>query len=188
MELLLSFDQDLFFFLNHLPHNALLDALGTGLSAIGTAGVIWLALGIILFLREEKKDHWFFAPIFVSAGASWILVEKIIKPLIARPRPTTEMGAIILGINLTDYSFPSGHATIAWALATVLAHKEPKHKLFFFTLAFLISFSRIYIGKHYPLDVLAGGVLGWGIGWVSIWVEQKFIFHRIRKRNRDSLI
>lgn len=180
MELLLSFDQDLFFFLNHLPHNALLNTLGTGLSAIGTAGVIWLALGVILFLREEKKDHLFFAPILLSAVTSWILVEKIIKPIVARPRPTLEMGAIILGNNLLDFSFPSGHATIAWALATVLAHKEPKYKLFFFILAVLISFSRIYIGKHYPLDVLAGGVLGWGIGSITLLVERNF-FKRYKR-------
>lgn len=168
MDAILRLDSTFFLFLNHLPHNALFNALGTGLSVIGTAGIVWLALGVILFLREEKKDHLFFAPILVSAATSWVLIEKIIKPLIARPRPTLEMGAIILGHDLADFSFPSGHATIAWALATVLAHREPKWKMLFFILAFLISFSRIYIGKHYPLDVIAGGVLGWGIGWLSL--------------------
>lgn len=180
MDAILRFDSTLFLLLNHLPHNALFNALGIGLSAIGTAGIIWLILGVILFLREEKKDHLFFTPILVSAATSWVLVEKIIKPFVARPRPTLEMGAIILGNNLPDFSFPSGHATIAWALATVLAHKEPKYKSFFFILAFLISFSRIYIGKHFPLDVVGGGFLGWGIGWLSLWIEQKVISYRIR--------
>lgn len=164
MDFILSLDQQLFILLNHLPHNALLNALGLGLSAIGTAGIIWLILGGILFLREEKKDHLFFIPILVSAAASWILVEKIIKPFIARPRPTLEMGAIILGNNLADYSFPSGHATIAFAMAVVLSRKEPKWKWIFYTLAVLISLSRIYLGVHYPLDVVFGAFLGWGIG------------------------
>lgn len=180
MGYILFFDTQLFLILNHLPHNALFNALGIGLSAIGTAGIVWLILGVILFLREEKKDHLFFAPILLSAATSWVLVEKIIKPLIARPRPTLEMGAIILGHDLADFSFPSGHATIAWALATVLAHKEPKWKIAFFVLAFLISFSRIYIGKHYPLDVIAGGVLGWGIGMITLALEHRF-FNRHKK-------
>ncbi len=180
MNAILRFDSTFFLLLNHLPHNALFNTFGIGLSAIGTAGIVWIALGVILFFREEKKDHLFFAPILLSAGASWILVEKIIKPFVARPRPTLEMGAIILGLDLADFSFPSGHATIAWALATVLAHKEPKYKLFFFILAFLISFSRIYIGKHYPLDVIAGGVLGWGIGRITLLFKQQF-FKRYKR-------
>jgi len=53
-------------------------------------------------------------------------------------------------------------------MAVVLSHKEPKWKWVFFALAILISFSRIYLGKHYPLDVIAGGVLGWIIGKVSL--------------------
>lgn len=168
MELLLTLDHQLFFFINHLPHTVLLNALGVGLSAIGAAGIIWLILGVILFIREEKRDHLFFAPILASAAASWVLVEKIIKPFIARPRPTLEMGAIILGNNLADYSFPSGHATIAFAMAVVLSRKEPKWKWMFYTLAVLISLSRIYLGVHYPLDVVFGAFLGWGIGITSL--------------------
>ena len=135
-ETLLRIDRQLFLLINHLPHNAFLNALGVGLSAIGTAGIIWLILGGILFLREEKKDHLFFAPIFLSAGASWILVEKIIKPWIARSRPALELGTIIVGDGRTDFSFPSGHATIAWALAVVLSHKEPKWKTVFLSSRF----------------------------------------------------
>ncbi|MBI5620391.1 phosphatase PAP2 family protein [Candidatus Gottesmanbacteria bacterium] len=154
---------------------ALSDTVALAISGVGTAGIIWFVLATVLFLKEEKKDHWFFIPVLAAGGTSWLMVEKIIKPLIARPRPTFEMGAIILGNNLPDYSFPSGHATIAWALATVLAHKEPKWKTFFFILAFLISFSRMYIGKHYPLDVIGGGLLGWGIGRLSIDKTAKYL-------------
>ena len=127
---------------------------------------MWFALGVILFIREEKRDHRFFVPILLTVGASWILVEKIIKPLVARSRPALELGAIIIGDGRTDFSFPSSHATIAWAFVVVLANKEPRWRWLFFTLATLISFSRIYLGKHYPLDVLAGGLIGWGIGQV----------------------
>lgn len=164
MQTLLALDQTLFLFLNHLPHDEFLNTLALVLSGVGTAGLVWFVIGAWLFLREEKKDRWFFAPLLSAGTASWLLVEKVLKPWIARSRPGLEAGAIVLGDGGNGYSFPSGHATIAWAMAVVLSRKEPKWRWIFYLLAILISFSRIYIGKHFPLDVVAGGLLGWGIG------------------------
>jgi len=63
-----------------------------------------------------------------------------------------------------DPSFPSGHTTIAFASATVLTFLQPRLGPALFLLAAAIGFSRIYVGVHYPLDVLGGAVLGVGIG------------------------
>ena len=60
----------------------------------------------------------------------------------------------------STYSFPSGHATVSFACATVLALAVPRLRWPLFTLAALIAFSRVYVGVHYPGDVLAGAVLG----------------------------
>lgn len=177
-ETLLTMDRQFFLLINHLPHNALLDTINLLLSGIGTAGLVWFILGVILILKEEKKDlptraslrrsqagHWFLAPIIAAGATSWVLVEKIIKPWVARARPSPEIGAMIIGDGRSDFSFPSGHATIAWAMAVVLSRKEPKLRWLFYTLALLISFSRVYLGKHFPSDVIAGGFLGFGIGF-----------------------
>lgn len=98
-----------------------------------------------------------------------------------RHRPPLSLGAIFVGTPLSDYSFPSGHATFAWALAVVLSAKEPRLRIFYYILAFLISLSRIYLGAHYPADVFAGTVIGVAIGLFALWVEQKIIVNKIKK-------
>lgn len=151
-------DQQIFSFVYSLPHPGIITSIAQFLSGIGKAGIIWFLIGFVLFIREEKKDHRFFIPIFLTGGASWVFVDFILKPLIGRPRPTE---------ILTDFSFPSGHATIAWAMAIVLSRYEPRWRWMFYVLAVLISLSRMYLGVHYPLDVLGGAVLGWGISRVA---------------------
>lgn len=164
MNALLTIDQKLFLFINHLPHTAVTDGVAKFFSLIGTAGFIWLVIGGLLFLKEERKHHSFFVPIIAAGAGSYVLVEWIIKPLVGRMRPTIEMGAILVGNPKIDYSFPSGHATIAFAMAGVLSAYEPKFRAWFYVLAVCISLSRIVVGVHYPLDVIGGAVLGWGIG------------------------
>jgi len=61
------------------------------------------------------------------------------------------------------YSFPSGHATVSFACAAVLALAVPRLRVPLYALAALIAFSRVYVGVHYPFDVLGGALLGVGI-------------------------
>lgn len=166
-------DQQLFLTLNHLPHTALTDSLALALSGIGTAGLVWFILGIILFIKEEKKDHWFFAPFLLSFFGGWLAVEHFIKPWFGRLRPPPEMGAMFIGDGSGGFSFPSGHATIAFALAAVLGAKEKSWKWWLYLLAGLIAFSRVYLGKHYPVDVIAGAIFGWIVGQASLEVSRR---------------
>ena len=166
MEYLTAIDQPLFLLINHLPHNVIFDAVASGLSGIGQWGGIWFVLAAILFFREEKRDHWFFLPFVISGLLGSILSEILIKFLVARPRPAIEMGAIILA-NPGNYSFPSTHTTLAFAMAYILSREEPSLRRWFYTLAIFISLSRIYLGVHYPVDVVSGALLGTIIGWAS---------------------
>ena len=125
MESLVFFDQQLFFFINHLPHTALFNFIGLGLSAIGTAGIVWFVLGIFFFIKRGKKDFSLLAGLIFSGISSYIISEKLLKPLFGRIRPIPEMGAIVLGGRTHDFSFPSGHATIALAGAVVLSNMKP---------------------------------------------------------------
>jgi undecaprenyl-diphosphatase len=100
-----------------------------------------------------------FALVFAADGAADLLAE-ILKRLTERARPPVHR----LGASVGSSSFPSGHATTAFACATVLAAFAPRLRVPLFALAVLIALSRLYNGDHYPLDVMAGSLLGALVG------------------------
>jgi undecaprenyl-diphosphatase len=90
-----------------------------------------------------------------------------LKALIPRHRPRVET----LVPRLHDHSFPSGHAATSFACAVVLASFAPRWRVPLYALAVLIAFSRLYVGVHFPLDVLGGAALGVLVAFVvrKIW-------------------
>jgi undecaprenyl-diphosphatase len=115
-----------------------------------------LGLGLALLWRRP----WIFGQVALAAGtadlASWGL-----KRAIDRPRPSsvyTHPEPLVHAPH--DPSFPSGHAATSFACATTLSFFAPRLAPAFFVLAAAIAWSRVYVGVHYPLDVLAGAVLG----------------------------
>lgn len=169
MERFLTLDQSIFIHINHLPHPWIMNVIAQLLSGVGFAGIIWFVIGALLYFREEKKDRRFVLRMAAMGVFTFILNELLLKPIIGRLRPTVEMGAIIIGSNdAHTFSFPSGHAAIAFAAAFVLSKKESKFRWIFYGLAILISVSRIYLGKHYPFDVVGGAVIGWSVGRITL--------------------
>ena len=76
--------------------------------------------------------------------------------------------------HIESYSFPSGHATEAFVGAIIIG-KKYGHLWLFILLALVISFSRVYIGVHYPGDVLAGALLGVGITMIVLHFEENIL-------------
>lgn len=126
----------------------------------GNGGLFMIA--IACFLLAFKKTRKVGATCMIALVFSGLFTSLLIKPLVARVRPYEVIeGLTILIQKPPDFSFPSGHSSGAFALAWVLFRSLPK-KVGIPALiwAAFMAFSRLYIGVHYPTDVLAGIVLG----------------------------
>ena len=116
----------------------------------------------------------------------------LLKHLIARSRPyDCILGLIPLITPPTDYSFPSGHTAASFAVGALLFRKLPKrYGIPALVLAALIGFSRLYLGVHYPSDVLAGALLGTGISYAAevFWLaaEELAKKHRFCKKRETA--
>jgi len=167
MNALFRWDTALFRFINGLPHSPFLDGVAATLSGIGEGGFVWIIAGLYLIIREEKRDHGFLFPI-TSVGILGYILSDTLKNFFGRMRPDSLSQTIVVGSIPSGYSFPSTHTTLSFAYAFLLSYKEPALRIWFFILAALIGFSRIYLGHHFPFDVFAGVMLGFAIGW-GIW-------------------
>jgi undecaprenyl-diphosphatase len=127
------------------------------LSYAGSYGLIWLAIGaaIAVGLRRPSVA---FAVLLVVVAAD--LSASGLKHAVGRPRPAEALGIDVLMSSPSSSSFPSGHAATSFAAALALALAVPRLAAFVFGLAAVIAFSRLYVGAHYPLDVLGGAALG----------------------------
>jgi undecaprenyl-diphosphatase len=98
--------------------------------------------------------------LFLSTTATAIIM-LVLKVVIAAPRPFTVLSNVhVLLPNERGYSFPSGHASITFAIATVVYFYHKRLGIFLYLFSLLVALSRIYVGVHYPIDVLAGILLG----------------------------
>jgi len=140
----------------------LLDPFFETLTLVGSFGIVWLVIAVAI-----SGFSWSRPWLWTRVGVAILIAESVsgaLKVRIGRDRPPLQDPDPEPLVELpVTHSFPSGHATVAFACATVLALAVPRLRVPLFVLAALIAFSRVYVGVHYPFDVLAGAVLGFGI-------------------------
>lgn len=145
-----------------------LDTVFVDLGLVGSAGLLWIALAAVLAPLARRSLR--FVVIF-TAGTVWVadLLSFGIKAAVSRPRPFQAIPSVVPLVEHTaGSSFPSGHAATSFAGAIVLAWLLPRLRAALIVLAALVAFSRVYVGVHYPSDVLAGAVIGATIGLLAI--------------------
>ncbi len=131
------------------------------ITGLGSLGRIWILLSLILlcFRRTRRAG----AAGLLALLFSLVVNNLFLKNLVGRIRPYEVVeGLVLLTRRAGDFSFPSGHAGTSFAAATAIFLSLPRcrWKWLLYVLAALIAFSRLYVGIHYPTDVIAGAVIG----------------------------
>lgn len=148
-------DIQLFYYLNRRIKNRLFDILLLNITHLGG---IYFTLTLIVFLLvlQPAVNPFIGVELAVVQILSQIFVHTI-KRIIDRKRPYLNLDNIkIINEPLESYSFPSGHTTASFSTAYLLSLCLPHFSLLFFSLAVLVAVSRIYLGLHYPSDILMG--------------------------------
>ena len=123
---------------------------------LGNGGWFWILCAVVLLAVPKTRKTGYAAALSLIFGA--IVTNLLLKNIVARPRPFAEIEALIPMITKPkDFSFPSGHTTASFAVALVMLRMLPKKfGIPAVVLAVLVAFSRLYLGVHYPTDVLTG--------------------------------
>ena len=132
----------------------------------GSSGTA-LALGnLSVFYFGGEKEH----EVGKLAVTSWVGAAAtgiILKSIFNRERPDNQTSP------RWNSSFPSGHTLSYFSLATVYSAKYPKYAIPLYGFGVMVGLSRVYLGEHYPSDVLAGAALGIGIGYLTLKLEKQ---------------
>lgn len=149
------------------------------ITSLGNAGIIWIVLSILLLcIKKTRKVGIMCAMALIL---SLIVNNLILKPIVARTRPYEVIPDLKLLVKKeVDYSFPSGHTGSSFAAGVVMLLKLPKKwGIPAFILAVTIALSRLYVGVHYPTDVLGGAVTGTVCG-----IAACLIYAYIERKNK----
>ena len=168
-----ALDAETFLAINHLPHNRWLNGFFYFVTLIFKGGAAWFGLiGLNMFF--DRRNGWRLArrvvlPLVVSTAVT----EFPIKRFFHRRRPFIGIiQAIVIGRKPGTWSFPSGHSAASFAGALLLGSYFPRLRWLFFSVAGLVGFSRIYLGDHYPGDVLSGALSGMALAEVIRRLQQ----------------
>jgi undecaprenyl-diphosphatase len=180
----LSWDVKVFYLINIRLQNSLFDFSMPVLTNLHYWRIPLVGIWLALMIWGGKRGR-------LAAGAGVLallfsdqLSSHLLKPLFARVRPCHTLSGVRLLVGCSgSYSLPSSHATNCFSIATLFSLEYRKAALPLIVIALLVSYSRVYVGVHYPLDVLTGVFLGVICGRAT-WEIKKQMIAALAKRRK----
>ncbi len=181
-----NFDESILLFIQENIRQPWLDGFWTSVTHLGDGGMVWILLAVLMLIPKRTRQAGAAALGGLAAGA--LITNVIVKNAVARMRPYDRMEELILMIEKQhDFSFPSGHTCASFAAAYAIYRMLPGKKgVPFLILATLISLSRLYVGVHYPSDVIAGAAVGLLAGWAGSKAVKEYMAFKEKRRQERS--
>ncbi len=178
---ILQLDKLLFYFLNRGIANPVFDIVMPFVTKDFNLRVFLVLVWFGLLIWGGKTGRIVAILLIPAIAISDQLSSHIIKPLVGRIRPCHELENVRLLVSCgSGLSFPSSHAVNSFTVATLLSKFYKRYLVYLFSLAFLIAFSRVYVGVHYPGDIVAGMLIGFVVGLLVfyLWVYISKLYER----------
>jgi undecaprenyl-diphosphatase len=173
-EFLLNIDLVVFYFINHTITNNFLDKLMPFITEIRNWYLVYIFLFTWLFWKGGKKGRIAAITLIIAIILSDQISSHILKELFSRTRPCQALDNVRLLVTCgSGKSFPSSHAVNNFVAATILSYFYKQYKIIYFSIASLMALSRVYVGVHYPSDIIAGALLGFLVAWLLIYMLKK---------------
>ena len=144
-----------------------LDTFAVRFTSLGNAGMIWIALSLVMLCFKRTRKAGITGLLALALGA--VITNLTLKPLVHRGRPWLVVEGLKAMVEPGDpHSFPSGHTCAAFAATCGWwCYLPKKWGITALVCAALMGLSRLYIGVHFPTDVLVGALVGGLCGWTA---------------------
>lgn len=169
LDFLLGLDSGILLMIQAVVRQEWLTPLITLYTHLGDSGMIWILLCAVLLIFPKTRRAGVAG--CLALCFSLLCTNCILKPLVGRTRPWLVIEGLLPLIHEGDLrSFPSGHTSAAFAAGTALLRTLPKAwaRRTVMVCAVLMGLSRLYVGVHYPSDVLGGALVGTFCGWLAV--------------------
>lgn len=179
MEAIQTLEGTLLLWVQDTLRQPVLDAFFAFFTQLGTHGLMWIVLSVLLLLFPRTRKAGFWALIALLLGA--LCTNVVLKPLVGRTRPWLVVEGLSYLVQEKDMnSFPSGHTCAAFSAGVAWAGFAQRRwlKLLCIGQAVLMGLSRIYVGVHFPTDVLAGAAVGIFCAWLALRLRAAVIGKR----------
>ena len=176
---MLALDGSILLFIQDNIRNPVMTPVLQVITRLGDHGIFWILLTLLLLIPKKTRLAGMCSALALLG--SLVFNNMIIKNLVARTRPYDLIeGLRILTVKPDDFSFPSGHSAASFASSVALFRTLPrKWGICLLILAGVIALSRLYVGVHYPTDVICGTINGIILGWAAVWLVRDKLRPRV---------
>jgi undecaprenyl-diphosphatase len=176
---LIELDKQLFYFINQGLANPITDYLMPIITSFDYWLPFYLFGMLYLLVKYRLKGLYILFVLLFVVGLCDLINAQLLKEYFARVRPCRDLNGVNLLINCgSGLSFPSNHAVNNFSAAMVLSHFFKRKVAIFFTIAFLVSISRVFVGVHYVVDISAGAIVGVLVATLFTTIVSKYKYDR----------
>jgi len=178
-ELLKQLDLSVFYFFNHTLSSGILDVFFSFITNVRHWFPVYIIALLYLVIKGGRKGRIAALFVLLLVATTDQLGARVIKEIFHRLRPCNALADVLTPLGCTGtFSFPSNHALNNFAVAFFFLLIYPTAKWYLIIVASLIAISRVYLGLHYPSDILGGAILGIGFGYLFAFLHtqtEKFV-------------